>query len=295
MNATSKASTSTVAPEARPLDVAWIHGSPTPKYNTDPDIQVYRYDENTFILRQNMAVSFEAPFMFLLFGAARALLLDTGATESAEFFPLRRTVDELIETWCADHDHTDPYPLLVLHTHSHQDHTAGDSQFVHRADTVVVSALQEDAWPHFGFDTSPDAVVEVDLGGRVVEALATPGHHKAAVTFYDEETGILLTGDTIYPGRLYVFDWSAFDSSIDRLIDFCASRPVTHVLGCHIEMSTTAGVDFPMGFSHHPNELPLELTTEHLRLIRATLDEHDRRPGRYVLPELIIYPIEPPA
>jgi hypothetical protein len=54
------------------LDVAWIHGSAAAKYNTDPDIQVHACNEHTFILRQNMAVHYEAPFMFLLFGATRA-------------------------------------------------------------------------------------------------------------------------------------------------------------------------------------------------------------------------------
>ena len=62
------------------LDVAWIHGSQAAKYNADPDIQVHACDEHTYILRQNMAVHYEAPFMFLLSGGSRALLLDTGAT-----------------------------------------------------------------------------------------------------------------------------------------------------------------------------------------------------------------------
>jgi hydroxyacylglutathione hydrolase len=53
------------------LDVAWIHGSEAAKYNSDPDIQVHACDEYTYILRQNKAVSYEAPFMFLLFGASR--------------------------------------------------------------------------------------------------------------------------------------------------------------------------------------------------------------------------------
>ena len=35
------------------------------------------------ILRQNMAIDYEAPFLYLLFGGDRALLLDTGATASA--------------------------------------------------------------------------------------------------------------------------------------------------------------------------------------------------------------------
>ena len=87
------------------LDVAWIHGSEAAKYNTDPDIQVHACDEHTYFLRQNMAVSYEAPFMFLLFGASRAVLLDTGATANPEFFPLRRTIDSIMDGWLAGHPH----------------------------------------------------------------------------------------------------------------------------------------------------------------------------------------------
>ncbi len=74
---------------ARPLDVRWIHGSPSSKHNTDPELQTYWYGDNTVILRQNKAIDYEAPFLFLLFGQKRAVLLDTGATASPEFFPLR--------------------------------------------------------------------------------------------------------------------------------------------------------------------------------------------------------------
>ena len=80
----------------------WIAGSPSAKHNTDPDIQVYAYDPHTVILRQNKAVHYEAPFLYLLFGNERAMLLDTGATESARYFPLRSTVDGLIERWLDD-------------------------------------------------------------------------------------------------------------------------------------------------------------------------------------------------
>ena len=86
-------------PVAKPLDVQWIHGSPSSKHNTDPDLQTYWYDENTVILRQNKAIDYEAPFLFLLFGQQRAVLLDTGATAAPDLFPLRRVVDGLIETW----------------------------------------------------------------------------------------------------------------------------------------------------------------------------------------------------
>ncbi|OIJ69775.1 MBL fold metallo-hydrolase [Streptomyces mangrovisoli] len=277
-------------PRPRPLDVRWIHGSPSAKHNTDPDIQVHAHDEHTVVLRQNMAIDYEAPFLFLLFGQTRAVLIDTGATASAEFFPLRRVVDELVATWLARHPR-DGYHLLVLHTHPHGDHIAGDGQFADRPDTTVVGADLATAWKYFGFDEDPGAVARVDLGGgRVLECLATPGHHQAAVTFYDPWSGFLLTGDTVYPGRLYIQDWAAFSRSVDRLIEFCTLRPVTHVLGCHIEMTTEPGMDYPIRTTYQPNEPPLEMTTGHLHEIRAALDELGDRPRRRAYPRFVICP-----
>ncbi|GII04079.1 hypothetical protein Pta02_60870 [Planobispora takensis] len=268
--------------------MAWIHGSPSAKHNTDPDIQVYAYDEHTFVLRQNKAINYEAPFLFLLFGAGQAVLLDTGATESARFFPLRDVVDDLIGSWLARHPR-DGYRLLVLHTHAHGDHIAGDSQFADRPDTLVVGAHKDSAWPYFGFDADPGRVARVDLGGgRVLECLATPGHHEAAVTFYDPHTGFLLTGDTVYPGRLYIQDWHAFTRTVDRLIDFAAARPVTHVLGCHIEMTTRPGVDYPIRTTYQPDEPPLEMTVADLMEIRKAVDEVGDRLGSHPFPRFVI-------
>ena len=65
---------------------AWIHGSLSAKANTDVRVQVHRYNEHTYILRQNPAVHWEAPFMYLLIGNKRAVLLDAGATEGPRRF-----------------------------------------------------------------------------------------------------------------------------------------------------------------------------------------------------------------
>ncbi|MFD7914469.1 MBL fold metallo-hydrolase [Streptomyces sp. NPDC059752] len=274
---------------SRELDVRWIHGSPSSKHNTDPDIQVYAYDEHTVILRQNMAIHYEAPFLFLLFGNDRAVLIDTGATASRAFFPLRVVLDQLVDDWLARHPRPE-YHLLVLHTHAHGDHIAGDGQFADRPDTTVVAAELATAWKYFGFDENPTAVARVDLGGRTLECLATPGHHEAAVTFYDAWTGFLLTGDTVYPGRLYVQDWHAFSRTIDRLIEFCERRPVAHVMGCHIEMTTEPGVEYPVRTTYQPHEPPLQMTTGHLHEIRAALDEMGDQPRRLAFPLFVICP-----
>jgi hypothetical protein len=56
-------------------------------------------------------------------------------------------------------------------------------------------------------------------------------------------------------------------------------------------MTTTPGADYPAGWSYQPAETPLELTIGHLRQIQETLKAHDLRPGRYVLPQMIITPV----
>ncbi len=48
----------------------------------EPPIQVHAYDPHTYVLRQSKATNYEAPFLYLLFGNERAILLDTGATEA---------------------------------------------------------------------------------------------------------------------------------------------------------------------------------------------------------------------
>ena len=53
-----------------------------------------------------------------------------------------------------------------------------------------------------------------------------PGHQAAHVAYYDRRTGILHTGDHLYPGRLYVSDFAAYEASTHRLVEFTATRPV---------------------------------------------------------------------
>ena len=60
---------------------------------------------------------------------------------------------------------------------------------------------------------------------------------------------------------------------------------MSHVLGCHIEMTTTPGVDYQSGRVYHPDEPPLEMTVDQLREIRRAIGEIGDQPGRYVYPD----------
>jgi hydroxyacylglutathione hydrolase len=266
------------APVAGNLDVRWIHGSRSARRNTDPKIQVHAYDPHTFVLRQSKAVHYEAPFLYLFCGNDRALLLDTGATGDPAAFPLRDTVDGVLRDWLAAHPR-EAYELVVTHTHGHGDHVAGDFQFEGRPGTTVVPADLAAARSFFGIADWPSEIVPFDLGGRVLEVTGCPGHDDKSIALYDPWTGFLITGDSVYPGRLYVRDYPAFTASLDRLVAFARTRPVTHVLGCHIEMSRSAGRDYPVGATYQPDEAALPMTVSQLTAVRDAARSVAGRPG----------------
>jgi glyoxylase-like metal-dependent hydrolase (beta-lactamase superfamily II) len=220
--------------------VAWEHGSRRRGEDVGPPIQVHAADPHTFILRQSKSVHYEAPFLYLFCGNERALLLDTGATGDPADFPLRATVDTILRAWLAEHPRQH-YELVVAHSHAHGDHVAADAQFADRPDTTVVPPDLASVQAFFGFTTWPQQVVRLDLGGRVLEVTGCPGHHPTSIAVLDPWSGFLLTGDTVYPGRLYVDDMPSFLASLDRLVAQARSRGVTAVMGCHIEMSRTPG------------------------------------------------------
>jgi len=270
------------------LNVRWIHGSPSLRHRTDPPIQVHAYDEHTFVLRESKDVSYEAPFLYLLFGNRRALLVDTGATADAARFPLRTTVDGLVDAWLARHPREN-YELVVAHSHSHLDHRAGDPQFAGRPRTTIVEKEPDRVRAFFGLSEDLDAIARFDLGGRVLEVLSIPGHHPASIAIYDPATGFLLTGDTVCPGRLYAFDYPAFAASLQRLANFADRHAVTYVMGGHVEMSETPGEDYPVGSLYQPHERPVQMAASRLVAVRDAAESLRSAPGAYPFEDFWIY------
>jgi hydroxyacylglutathione hydrolase len=270
------------------LDVRWRHGAPGRRKGDEPPIQVHLYDEHTIIMRESKSLNYEGPFVYLLFGNDRAFLLDTGATADPEKFPLRATVDRLVSEWLNRHPRS-AYELVVAHTHGHNDHVAGDAQFADRPDTTVVGRELDAVQQNFGFTAWPEQIVGYDLGGRVLEITGSPGHHRAAITVYDQWTGFLLTGDTVLPGRLYAFDYQQFQASLDRMVALAQSRAVTHVLGCHIEMTRQPGRDYPLGATYQPDEQVLQMTVAQLKEVQVAAASVAGKRGAHRFDDFIIY------
>ncbi len=275
------------APVEGNLDVRWIHGTPSRKGDRDPPFQAHPYDRHTYVLRQSKAVNPEAPFLYLLFGNERALLLDTGAAKQSPENPLRETIDGIISEWLAEHPR-DGYELVVAHTHGHHDHVAGDDQFADRPDTTIVgrelSAVQE----FFGFTAWPDQTVRFDLGGRVLEIIGSPGHQPASITAYDPWSGFLFAGDNVLPGRIYAFDFPEYLASIERTVEFAGTRKVTHVMGCHVEMTRRPGRDYPLGCTYQPDEPPLQMSVQQLIAVRDASRSIKDNPGAHTFDDFLI-------
>lgn len=263
---------------------AWYAGGATCRGR--PAFLVREVRPGLFVLRQPACTHFEKPFLYLLVGRDRALLLDTGAGGIDVAGP----VDSLLGAWRAAHDGR-PAELIVAHTHGHEDHVAGDGQFRYRGGVTLVGTDAASVQRFFGLDPRAAHATPFDLGGRVLDVLAIPGHEPASIAVYDRETGVLLTGDTFYPGRLYVRDTAAFAASTGRLVAFTAARPVTAILGTHIEQTRTAYTDYPMGTRDQPSEDRLELSRAELVTLDSAVQAMRGRFVRRRLPRFTIWPL----
>jgi len=184
---------------------------------------------------------FQEVISFLFEGRDRALLWDTGLGVD--------DIGALAGSLTAK-------PLVVVNSHAHFDHMGGNWQFqaVHAADHPVARARissglgREAVAEHMspdqfsrpfppGFDP-PEyeirgaAYIPVgegesfDLGGRVFETLATPGHSPDSLMLFDRENSVLLTGDTFYPAALYAH----LDAGDGMASDFQVYRETMHRL-----------------------------------------------------------------
>lgn len=267
----------------------WVHGA-----EGEPALQAHEAAPGLWILRQSKNSHFEAPFLYLLAGDERALLLDTGAQPAHGVLPLRVTVDRLLAAWGAAHGKAH-MPLVVAHTHAHRDHIHGDAQFRDRVDTRIVGTTAQDVATFFGLDRWPEGEATFDLGRRPVTVLPLPGHEPAHIAVFDSQTSSLFSGDTLYPGLLTIRDWPAYRASAQTLESFAQRHRIARVLGAHIEMTTAPGRMYPLETPYQPNEHALALGSEHIsELAQATarLGDflHEDRHDDFILGRIVATP-----
>jgi glyoxylase-like metal-dependent hydrolase (beta-lactamase superfamily II) len=266
-----------------PLFKPWINGVSS----GEPQIQVQRYDDDSFVIRQSIRTNFEGPFLYLLFGRGRAILIDTGAGG----LDVRPTIDRVIAEWSARH-HRISIPLIVCHSHGHGDHHQGDAEFQNRPDTIVVGLYPKEVADFFKITDWPNQIVPYDLGGRVLDVIPTPGHQSAHIMIFDRKTRLLFSGDSLGPYRLYipVNEAKTYRDSIDRVAVFTKDKHVSWILGAHIEMTTKPGELIPDEAPSHPDEHVLEISSSNLPDLQTALHTMGDNLVRQVHRDFVIDP-----
>jgi glyoxylase-like metal-dependent hydrolase (beta-lactamase superfamily II) len=232
----------------------WCRPLPRPEYKalervkiSDPWFEVYKPAPGVFAIYEPHQA--EEVISYLIIGEKRALLFDTGMGIS----DIKKVTSELTRL-----------PMVVLNSHTHDDHVGGNWEFsdVYGMDTDFTRknamGSQADAQAEItpdqicgalpaGFDsktyaTRPWKITAVildgdrlDLGGRKLEVVATPGHTPDAITLIDRGNGLLFTGDSYYPAPIWLFrpetNLAAYAASIRRLA--ALAPQVKLVLGAH--------------------------------------------------------------
>ena len=230
-----------LAQPAEPLRPEWCRELPRPEYKTlervasaDPWFEVYRIVPGVYAIYEPH--QFEEVISYLILGEKRALLLDTGLGVG--------DIGKVVHGLTA-------LPITVLNTHTHFDHVGGNFEFtdILAEDTPYTRTNEKGQSNKYSRDAlEPERICgslppgvqpgafsiqpwtvsqrihdgeKIDLGGRELEVLFTPGHTPDSLSLLDRKNGLLFTGDTFYRGPIYLFtpetDFAAYAKSVDRL------------------------------------------------------------------------------
>lgn len=267
-----------------PWTSTWNEGSADCTAHPQPPLQVHEYDSRTFVFRESLCSTWEAPFVYLLLGDKKALLIDTGDVADAKQMPLSQTVLQTVAQYGSP-----GLPLLVVHTHRHLDHRSADLQFEHLSNVRVVGYDLASVRQFFGFTHWPEGRAEIDLGNRVVDVLPAPGHEGTHLVFYDRNTALLFSGDFMLPGHILIDDFGADLLSARRIAGFVSDKPVSAVLGGHIEEDVDGRL-FPWESTFHPRERSLPMSKSDLLAFPAALQGFNGfygRSGKFVMSDPI--------
>lgn len=151
------------------------------------DVVFRQIDEHTWIGTGRL-MSNES--LYLVEGAKRAVLIDAG-TKIAD-------LDKLVASITAK-------PVMLVATHAHPDHTGSavnyfPELYIHPGDaSSSFLAHYKGKINHL-----KDGEV-IDLGGRELLVVFTPGHTPGSTTFIDRKAGYGFSGDSFGSGNLLVF------------------------------------------------------------------------------------------
>ena len=168
---------------------------------------IQKIDERTFAIGEPRY--YQLNFNYLIIGDTRAVIFDAGTGQR----DIRRVVESLTSL-----------PITFIPSHLHYDHIGNEVIFEktalvdlpHLRKRAIDNKLPLTRYEHLG-EVEGYPLLElkvsewlapnetIDLGGRLLMVLYTPGHTEDSISLFDKESGYLFSGDFLYPGELYGF------------------------------------------------------------------------------------------
>jgi glyoxylase-like metal-dependent hydrolase (beta-lactamase superfamily II) len=139
-------------------------------------------------------------------GSDKALLVDSGFGTGN----IKKAVAALTEL-----------PVMLVNTHADRDHTGCNAMF----DKAFMHPAEYDRYHQSdgaGLPVGPlwEGSV-IDLGGRSFEVILIPGHTPGSIALLDAENRILISGDSIQSGTVFMFgpgrNLDAYIESMEKL------------------------------------------------------------------------------
>jgi glyoxylase-like metal-dependent hydrolase (beta-lactamase superfamily II) len=135
----------------------------------------------------------------------------------------------------------------VLETHGHFDHIGAVTEMREAGYEVAVMSADAPMLAEVGYDVLLDGVEMIEFGSLRLRPIHTPGHTPGSVSFHLEDTPLLFTGDTLFPGGPGAthFESGDFSTIIRSIDDLLMPFPAeTIVLPGH-GLDTTIGIERP--------------------------------------------------
>ena len=167
------------------------------------EVQIFPINENTWRIQEDMVRC------FLLAGTKEALLIDSG-------FHVQN-MKEIAESLTS-------LPVKLLNTHADRDHVACNNAF----ETFYMSMAEASNYYHGENRHGTIIPVEhgdrLDIGNRELEIIGLPGHTPGSIGVLDVKNRVLISGDPIQDGNIYMFgvqrEFHAYVLSLKRLEAF---------------------------------------------------------------------------
>ena len=154
----------------------------------DDEVVFRQLDEHTWIGNGHRVYN---ESLYLVEGNSRAILIDAGARVPG--------LDQIVAKITTK-------PVTMMLTHAHGDHVGGVGPFpevyLNAGDMPIVPNNMRNYTGRIRYLTDGEVI---DLGGREIEVIFTPGHTAGSATFFDKANHYGFSGDAFGSTNLLVF------------------------------------------------------------------------------------------